>query len=235
MGCFDDFAATDEDVAILGGNDWPELVRAPVLAIGRDGACAELTPWVLTSASNDFESQGVEASHVCHVELGQAGDATQPYPNAVLAVVSTSAGSCTLKPIGMTSGLGIGPGHLGDVSSIRFRVATACPVIERVDAQVRRDLRIIADTQLFSSDDLKRVVCYGVLRDLCRDRARMIAAEEDDHWAKKAKAWEDAYDKEMERLKTLYGPTPAARGPGVGGAMTEDLTTSPTLWWRDDE
>lgn len=234
MGVFDGLAATDEDVAVIGGTDWSRLVQQPVLAAGRDGAALLASPWALTSASNDFGAQGVGAGHVCWLEIGQAGDATQPYPRALLGVDSASGHTLTLRPLGLASGAGIGPGGAGNAASIRFRVATALPLITRCERDVLAALRLEGDSDLESVSEINRVVCYGVLRDLCRDEARMVTDDGKDHWAKKALSYEKAYKDELERLMGKYGPSPAGTAPSASGVMEDDLTGLPALWWRDD-
>ena len=60
--------AVDEDLFVVGGADWATIVpRSNRMAAGVDGVFAANQPWTLSSASNNFASQGVTAGMV--VEL----------------------------------------------------------------------------------------------------------------------------------------------------------------------
>lgn len=119
--------ATDEDLFIVGGADWSVIVpRSNRMAAGTDGAFAAGEPWDLSSASNDFEAQGVTAGMM--VEL--KGPTTAYNPPQFLAVETVDGDTITLRRPGSPTGEGLGPGPALGIGSVVFLIHSLKPQIE---------------------------------------------------------------------------------------------------------
>lgn len=234
MAAFEGLFLTDEDLAIRARSDFPLLVQWSVLAFGTDGGLNPAAPWELTSASNDFAAAGVETGHVVRLD-GSALEATKPYGQTaiLLGVDSATAGTLTLKPLGLAPGVGIGPGAFGTVTGVRFLVATAAPQIARATADVRVRLRADSDADLESVSDVRTATTELVLCRLYMDHARQVTAGDSPEWVAKGKSFCAAAEAALARLETLYsaGPGPRALVSGPLKAGT-DLDAYPYEPWE---
>lgn len=226
---WDDLFCTDEDLAIRAPADFPLIVTAPVLAVGRDGTVSQASPWALSSASNDFAAQGVAAGHCMWLEkLGEPADGTVPYSEQLLAVDAVAGGTATLRPLGGSAGSGVGPGLLGDLASVRFRVATARPQIVTATQDIRRALRLGDDDDLAAASDVRRACVLRVLADLYYDRARAVNETDRPLWTGKGNLMHRAFQDEMAALAKLYGAGPGgARRGTILGEMAHDPAAGP--------
>lgn len=121
--------ATDEDVYNESSADWGTIVpKSNRYAAGTDGTFTGGAPWVLTSASSLFASQGVVSGQVVRLH-GPA-----PYFNVpqFLAIDSaTDNGGLALRRCGFVLAEGMPPGPAGGLNSVSFEVLSLKPQIER--------------------------------------------------------------------------------------------------------
>jgi hypothetical protein len=119
---------TDEHVALRATGDFGILAPAfQQLASGNDGVFEPNVPWVLNSATNFFQSQGVGAQNVVWLTKPQ-----RLYPGSGLffAVDSASGNSITLRQLGQPLSIGMPPSPLEGVTSVEFVIRTLYPQIE---------------------------------------------------------------------------------------------------------
>ncbi|MEW4569305.1 hypothetical protein AB1L88_15680 [Tautonia sp. JC769] len=231
MGTWDGLFCTDEDIAIEASNDWPLLFAEPILAIGRDGAVAAASPWVLASPSNDFEAQGVAPGHLCFLsDLGDVADGAVPYRDQLLAVAAVAGSIMTLRPLG-SSGGGVPPGLLGDLASVRFQVSTARPRIDRATDSIARHLQFRGLGPSVAGLDLRRACVLKVLCQRCRDLSRLIVSEERSQWAEKARMYCEAADAELGAVLASQASRPARARPAFG-IQEDDFTGRPREFWE---
>lgn len=222
---------TDEDIAIEASNDWPLLFAEPILAIGRDGEIAQAEPWVLTSASNDFEGQGLAPGHLCYLrDLGDVLDGLVPYRDQLLAVAAVDGHSITLRPIGSTGG-GAPPALLGDLSAVRFQVSTARPRIVLATEAISQHLDLVGLASPVNAFGLRRACVHKVLCGRCRDLARLIVSDERDQWAEKARMYCEAVERELAEEIDERRPRLGRARPRVG-ILEDDLSTRPREFWE---
>ena len=129
--------ATDESIAIRASGDFAALCPDwQKLAAGTDGVFNISTPWVLTSASNDFGS--VSVNNV--IQLTAPKSAFRG-GGEYLAVESVAPNTLTLRRLGQSASTGLPPG-LGGVTSVAFTVATLYPQIEEASYDINRRFSI---------------------------------------------------------------------------------------------
>lgn len=122
--------ATDEDIAVRAYGDFVSLCPASqILAMASDGVIAG---WTLTSASQDFATQGIQVSHVV-----QISGPSPAYKGAgqLFAVGAVSGNSVTLRRIGQPDGIGLSPDPGGGLSGVTFAIRTFGPQIEDASYQ----------------------------------------------------------------------------------------------------
>jgi hypothetical protein len=223
---------TDEDLAVRAEADWPLLVARPALAAGRDGVVSASAPWILASASNDFEAQGVGPG--CVACLYDLPESTAPYREQVFGVASASAGALTLQLLGGPAGAGMPPGQLDGLAAVRFRVATARGRIAAASIDLARDLAL-SDPDLVTlvdAEGLREACCCKVLCELYYDRARQVREAADAPlWAGKARALCARYKELVAELRGVAstGTDAESGGDGVAtmGPMADTLDGGP--------
>src|SRR5262245_5648288 len=120
--------ATDEDIAVRAGGDF--ILLAPPwqqMAAGTDGVFASGAPWVLTSASVDFQANGVQPNQVV---LLSAPRTSFPGGGRLLAIDSVASGAITLRRLHKELNVGQPPAPAAGLTSVAFSVTTLDPQIE---------------------------------------------------------------------------------------------------------
>jgi hypothetical protein len=131
--------ATDEDLLVRAGGDYPLLVPPwQVMATGTDGVFLSGTPWVLTSATVNFASNNVAANQVVWLT---APKSSFPGGGHLLAIDSVSVSSITLRRPHQDLNVGQPPGA-GGVSSVAFTIPTLGPQIEEATYDIKRRFAI---------------------------------------------------------------------------------------------
>jgi hypothetical protein len=117
---------TDEDVFLRAPQDWQHLVpQDQVLAGGSDGVIAAGSPWVLTSASCDFQSRGVGANRVVML----TGPASAFKAPAFMAVNAVGPNALSMRLAGFATLMGQPAAPLG-LTGIAFKILTVEPWID---------------------------------------------------------------------------------------------------------
>ena len=162
--------ATDEDVSVFAGDDYPLLVPpGQVVAKGTDGAIGAGNLWLLTSATVDFNAYGCKAGHVCL--LSKPTSRYTP-PGWRLGVASSSVSGLLLRRQQADTGVtGQPPAPAAGLTSVEFAALTLFPQIEAVSYRLNRLLglddtgRGISTASLFDRRELREACIYGVLAD----------------------------------------------------------------------
>jgi hypothetical protein len=130
---------TDEDIAVRSGPDyWTLAPHDQVLAAGSDGVFASGFPWVMTSATNAFDVQGVAVGSVVLL--------TTPIfkgSGSKFGVSAVSGNTITLRTLGSPDGMGVAPGPPAGITGVTFAIRTLKPQIE--DASYRLNSRFGID------------------------------------------------------------------------------------------
>lgn len=201
----------DEDLLIEAAGDLPLLApRGAVRAAGSDGVIDPSTPWVLSSATNDFAAQGVEAGQVV-ILAGPRGP--KPFPTATDIFGGTDSTSLyggepfvidvpdaapTLRRAGLPSAVGLPPSRGEAIAAIKFVVPDFLPKIRAATDFVRRQLDYALDADLTDAEDLRKLTVYAVLADLYLAATRSLGDDK------------DAFAANYRRYQAMYEATLAA-------------------------
>lgn len=164
--------ASDEDLAIRCDADISILTpNSNLLAGGSDGVFNSVDPWTLTSASNDFQAQGVVVGNTIKLlsavdSSGSAPKKVSPFggSSGVLMAVGAIAGhSITLRRLGLGDGVGVPPG-VTDLAGVTFSIETLAPQINQASDELNRRFGIDPRSAFNSPTGIYDV---GVLKEAC--------------------------------------------------------------------
>lgn len=126
--------ADDESIAVRAYGDFAALVpRDQVLAQGVDGVFQGSDLWTLTSASQNFQTQGVAVGHI--VRLYAPTTVFKGHGN-LFAVGSVNGNAITLRRPGKGDGVGLPPSPSGGLGGVSFEIKTFDPQIEDVSYEI---------------------------------------------------------------------------------------------------
>lgn len=147
---------TDEDVAVYSPGDIEVLTpRGATIAAGRDGEFDADSPWILTSATVDFEAQGVKPSMLVVLEGGKVvGTDAQLIAGSggQFAVGSVAGKFLTLRRIGFPDAVGQPPGGTAGATSVGFRACSLSPQIGQASDEINRRYGVDA-AQIYRGPD----------------------------------------------------------------------------------
>ncbi|MBU6430278.1 MAG: hypothetical protein KGR26_14785 [Cyanobacteria bacterium REEB65] len=125
--------AKDEDIAVACGPDFATLVpHDQLLASGTDGVFGNANQWQLTSASNDFATQGVAVGNVIRITGPSSANSAWKGNGSKYAVSAVSTNTLTLRNLGQPDNVGLPPGPSAGATGVKFVIATFGPQIEDV-------------------------------------------------------------------------------------------------------
>ena len=158
---------TDEDVAIRAGEDFGKVCpRSQRLAYGSDGAALAASPWVLTSGTVNFGSQGVQPGVV--LLLSKSSSSAFAPAGELFVVASVAGSSVTLRRPGLASGVGQ-PITLTDLSAVAFDCRTFAPQIDNATYKARKFFGIdpnvtgVKPTDLYDPRELQQYTVLNAL------------------------------------------------------------------------
>ena len=158
---------TDEDIAVRAGGDFITLATAwQQMAAGVDGVFAPSAPWVLTSTTTNFATNGVQPNHVVWLSAPK----TQ-YPGAgvLLAIDSVATTSITLRRLHKDLYVGNPPAPIAGLSGVAFTINTLDPQTEEASFDIKRrfgiDETIVSrgSNWVFDLRDLRMATVLSVL------------------------------------------------------------------------
>ena len=215
---------TDEQIAIHALGDFAVLCPGwQVLATAADGIFAAGAPWVLTSASANFQAQGVAAQNVVVLTTP-----TKNFPGFghLFAVDSVSGNACTLRRVGQPLDVGQPPAPSAGLAGVTFSAPYFAPQIDETTYRLKQ--RFTIDEQVFyrSSDwvyqgaeDTLRVfrdaVVFSILADLYE--AQMRGQAENGDFARKAKRYKFRLEESLAQIQVRWGAYGCSAEPtGLG-------------------
>ncbi len=203
-----DIYATDEDVYVAAPGDFVLVVpKSSTLASGSDGVINPGTPWAFTSASNNFQAQGVTPGMILQLE-GTPGVFKRPQTVAIDSVVGNVL---TLHRCGFAIGQGMPPGPPAGATGISFTIASLYPQLEaaafELDQQFAVDPNLpnrqpgnMTDQRIF-----RRMTALWVMIQLLISENR--SGDDKGDWEKKIKRYQDLYDTALATATVRWGPT----------------------------
>jgi hypothetical protein len=207
--------ATDEDIAVRAGGDFAILCPAwQSMAQGIDGFFGAGMPWVLTSASVNFESCGVQPNQVVWLTSPKS---QYPGSGALLAIDSVSTNSVTLRRLYKDLYVGQPPAPASGLSAVAFTINTLDPQSAEASFGIKRrfgvDENIAARTSswIYDLQDLRLATVLTVLYD------RYTAETRSDHgdFALKIKRSCQQLDDVIARVQVRWGPMGNSEEPST--------------------
>ena len=202
--------ADDEDVALRASTDFAILCpRDQCLAQGADGAFDASDLWTLTSATVDFQANGLAPGNV--VRLCQPVSLFKP-PGEAFAVVSVAPYAVQLRRKGQPEGVGQPAGPPGGASKVEFVATTLGPQIARAGYDLDRRYGIndlIVGRRSCDLFDPREVRDAVVLTVLYRQYMEMSRGGEDhaDPFSAKAQTYKQELDDLLARVVVHWRPS----------------------------
>jgi len=219
---------SDENVAITATSDYALIVRgAKRRAYGIDGVTTA-DPWVLSSASNDFVTQGLAAGDV--IQLPERGKTKVGGSSGGLFAVAEvlTATTIRLRTLGGTAGEDFPP-HPANTSGLEFLVESAYAQIIEAARTIAMWLRTdpaapeTYPADVVTADDYRQLSIWLALASLYRGDWRE-ADPNRDTWFKKSEKYqalaEGYFAALMRKIDATFGPS---GGTPVVGQMTADI------------
>jgi hypothetical protein len=210
--------ATDEDVLVRAGGDWATLCPPwQSMAAGSDGAFANGAPWVLTSASVNFQTNGVTANQVVWLTSPKS---QYPGGGQFLAIDSVSAGTVTLRRPHKDLNVGQPPAPSAGLTSVVFAINTLDPQIEEASYDLKRRFTIDDTTGgnfsrssswVYDPRELRIATVLTVLLDRYSQETR---TERGDFSAKIARIRQQL-DDVLARIQVRWGPLGNSAAPAT--------------------
>lgn len=212
--------ATDEDIALRASADyallWPKDQK---FAAGSDGVFSASSPWTLTSATVDFQGQGVMPGQL--VQLEKLGSSLRPGGEGFV-VVGVSPGSATLRRKGQPIGVGQPPAPPTGLTGVEFSIVTFGPQIVLATDDLNRRFGITTGAyagrsagELADPSELRDAAVLTVLYRQYLDMSRELSAPTDT-FATKAQIVKAELDDRLDRLAlhwNRYLTDPEPGGP----------------------
>lgn len=207
----------DEDVAVHAGGDYTTLALPwNQLAYGVDGAFAPNAPWVLTSASNNFEQQGVTGGNVIWLTTPKS---QFPGGGQLLAVESTSGSSATLRRIYKDVNVGQPPAPIAGLTQVTFNVLTFADMIAEASYDLKQrftieDLPLFLGNQHSSQFILDRqVLRVATVYTVLLERYTQESRTERGDFEKKVVRFRQKLDDAISRVQVRWQPIGSALEP----------------------
>ncbi len=183
---------TDEDILVRAGGDFPILCPAwQRMAAGTDGSFSPESPWVLTSASVNFQANGVAPNQVCWLTQPKT---SFPGGGTLLAIDSVSGNSITLRHAHQDLYIGQPPGA-GGVPLVQFAVPTLSTQIEEASYNIKR--RFAIDDSIGSDVDRQSSWIYDI-RELREATVLTVLLQ---RYLQEARTERGDFDKKVQRIR----------------------------------
>ena len=200
--------ATDEDILIKASGDFVTLAPSwQCMARGTDGVFASGMPWVLSSASVNFGTNGVQPNQV----IALTGPKTQfPGGGDLLAIdsVSTDGASITLRRPYKDLNIGMPPVPATGLVNVTFSILTFDPQTASASFDIKRRFGIDENitfrdsSWIYDLQDLRMLTVLTVLYD--RYTAELRSDRGD--WQRKMGHIRNLRDEVADRVQVRWGP-----------------------------
>jgi hypothetical protein len=197
---------SDEDIAVRASGDFITLCPSwQQMAYGADGAFAPSAPWVLTSSSVNFGTNGVAPNQVVWLS---APKTQYPGGGQLLAIDSVSGSSITLRRLHKDLNVGQPPAPAAGLTSVTFTINTLDPQTEEASFDLKRRFGIDENitfrysSWIYDLRDLRMATVLQVLKDRYRSETRVERGD----FALKANSISRALDEVLDRVQVRWGP-----------------------------
>ena len=198
--------ATDEDILVKASGDFMTLAPSwQCMAKGTDGVFAMNAPWVLTSSTINFATNGVSPNQVIALT---APKSQYPGGGDLLAIDSVSGNSITLRRPHKDLNVGMPPVPAAGLTNVAFTVTTFDPQIEEASFDLKRRFGIDENitfrdsSWIYDLRDLRMIVVLTVLYD--RYTAELRSDRGD--WVRKMGHIRNMRDEILDRVQVRWGP-----------------------------
>ncbi len=198
--------ATDEDILVKASGDFMTLAPSwQCMAKGTDGVFAPSVPWVLTSSSINFATNGVNPNQVVALT---APKSQYPGGGDLLAIDSVSGNSITLRRPHKDLNVGMPPAPAAGLTNVTFTITTFDPQIEEASFDIKRRFGIDENitfrdsTWIYDLRDLRMLTVLNVLYD--RYTAELRSDRGD--WQRKMGHIRNMRDEILDRVQVRWGP-----------------------------
>lgn len=199
--------ATDEDILVRASGDFVTLAPSwQRMAVGTDGVFASGFPWVLTSATVNFGSNGVTPNQV----VALTGPKSQ-YPGGgdLLAIdsVSQDGFSLTLRRAHKDLNVGNPPGPSAGLTGVSFSITTFDQQIEEASFEIKRNYGVDENMTYRASSwiyDLRDLRMATVLTVLYQRYTAELRSDRGD-WIKKMGNIRAELDRVLDRVQIRWG------------------------------
>lgn len=204
--------ASDEMFWVRARGDYASLANSSEqLAAGADGVISSGTPWQLTSATIDFEAQGVQAQNVVLLTNGTPRGSF-PGSGRYFAVDSASSTTLTLRVIGKPLNVGQPPAIAG-ATGVTFVVNTFQTLLEDASWDLKQRFSLDEAIPFRASqwmyagveDPLRDLRAACVLQALLKAYQAEARTEKGD-WAMKISRVSREYQEVLDRVQIRWGP-----------------------------
>ncbi len=204
--------ASDEDVFVRCTGDF--AIIAPVsqqLAAGIDGYFDPADQWRINSATNDFQSQGVQAQNIIMLQ-----GPSQAFKGSgiFMAVDAVAGNSMVLRRPNAALNIGMPPAPVAGLTGVTFSVQTLYPQIEEASYQLKQTKFMIdeaiasrASSWIYQGAEDP----YRILRRLCVlrvliDRYTIETREERGDFELKRKTFGIEHRDLLAQVQVKWGP-----------------------------
>ena len=200
--------ATDEDILVRASGDFVTLAPSfQRMAAGTDGVFTTGIPWVLSSATVNFGTNGVKPNQVVSLTGPKS---SYPGGGDLLAIdsVSTDGTSLTLRRPHKDLGIGSPPGPAAGLTGVSFSITTFDPQTEEASFDIKRRFGIDENitfrdsTWVYDLRDLRMATVLTVLYD--RYTAELRSDRGD--WIRKLGHIRNLRDEILDRVQVRWGP-----------------------------
>jgi hypothetical protein len=200
---------TDEDILVYAGGDFALLCPPwQQMAAGVDGVFAPGYPWILSSASCNFEANGVAPNQVAWLTAPRT---VFPGGGQFLAIDSVSGNSITLRRPYKDCGVGQPPGTASGLTAVAFAVNTLDPQIAEASYDLKQRFAIDdnlvigaqrASSWIYDLQVLRVATVYSVLVERYSQETRTDRGD----FEKKVVRFRQKLDDAIARVQVRWGP-----------------------------
>ena len=200
---------SDEDILVHAGGDFALLCPPwQQMAAGNDGVFAPGSPWVLNSASVDFQGNAVSPNQIAWLT---APKSQFPGGGHFLAIDGVSGNSITLRRPYKGSGVGQPPSPAAGLTGVCFTVCTLDPQIAEASYDLKQRYAIddLAGGNLSRSSSwiydlqvLRVATVYAVLLERYTQESRSERGD----FEKKVVRFRQKLDDALARVQIRWGP-----------------------------
>ncbi len=182
------------------------------MAYGNDGVFAAELPWVLTSASVDFDAFGVAANQVVRLS---APKQNFPGNGQTFAIDSVAPNELTLRRLHKDLGVGMPPGPPTGIINVQFTISTMDPQTEEASFALKRRFAIDenwfyrSSSWIYDLRDLRMATVWTVLRDRYAQESRASTGDFHDKFVMASKKLTEI----LEQISIRWGVQGNAQEP----------------------